>query len=141
MRQGACVTAAVAVAALALTACGGADKGELGKARDRWKDADVSSYRLAVKQTCFCPPADRRISTSVVRDGKVVSRTGERLPATVEELFDSAEDAIDHADKADIVYDRRYGYPAKMNVDRDKDTTDDEFILDVIRFTPLTTPS
>jgi Family of unknown function (DUF6174) len=140
MRRSASAILGAAVAVAVAAGCG-ADHSKLDDAQQMWDQADVPSYRLAVSQTCFCPPDFRRTSTSVVRDGKVASRTGETLPGTVEQLFDEARDAIDHADSADITYDDRYGYPATIKVDRDKGTTDDEYTLQVTRFTPLDRPA
>jgi hypothetical protein len=132
----------VAVVGLLASGCGGGEtKSELGDARDTWDKADVSSYRLVVESTCFCPPDFKHTATTVVRDGRVVTRTGDKLAATVEELFEQVDDAMDEADEVKVSYDARYGYPRQIATDRDKGVTDDESTLSVVRFTPLPAPA
>lgn len=141
----------IAVAGLALlaTACGLVDPdaawGErqraLDRARSDWEGAGVASYRYDLEIGCFCGLTGRFLVT--VDDGAVVAAERadegppvpeEQLPilSTVDELFDTLQEAIDaEADQLEVEYHSGLGYPTRIQLDRDDWTSDDELWIRV----------
>ncbi len=128
---------AILILALTLSACG--TKSELGANRDKWNSLSVTNYRYELRISCFCPFMDIMPVSVEVKDGKVVSLTdvnGQPLreefletfgkAATIEGLFAIAEESLSNADKAEVTYDARYGFPASIVVDQIEMAIDDE---------------
>jgi hypothetical protein len=128
-----------------LTGCelitGPSDLEELDRARLRWAVNGYDSYSYELLRSCFCgyPAVGERVVV-VVHTGLVVSAwlasTGELLPPstlgsfpTVEDLFDIAEDAVREADRHDLRYDERLGYPYLLDIDWIVNAIDDEITI------------
>jgi hypothetical protein len=100
----------------------------LDAAKARWRARGPASYRFRVRRSCFCPPAyttERRVT---VRGGRPV-RPPEQVEdfATVPRLFRIVRRAIaDGAVDLDVTYDKRYGYPRAIFVDRSRMIADEE---------------
>src|ERR1700675_1507113 len=59
---------------------------DLSSARDAWAAANVGSYALQIKTSCFCAPQDYRVV--IGDDGSVQKGAPEDyLPQTVDDLF------------------------------------------------------
>ncbi|HUP19228.1 MAG TPA: DUF6174 domain-containing protein [Gemmatimonadota bacterium] len=145
--------ALVLAAVLALASCDllGSDAGRqeaLQEARRRWAAQGSADYTLTVRRSCFC--GQEAIGPALLRvaGGDVVSRiyteTGDPVPEAwarlfpdVEGLFDVVEDAIErNADRIDVTYDPRFGYPSEVFIDYEERVADEELGLTVLGFTP-----
>jgi hypothetical protein len=116
---------------------GGDEPETLGEARSRWEAADVDDYTFVLRRNCFCAGGVEPVRI-VVRDGAAISytvvATGEPLPAewrewypTVTGLFEFLEDAVDRdAERIDVRYNDRLGYPVTIYVDYDERIADEE---------------
>jgi len=117
--------------------------GDLEDARERWRNAGVSSYAYTLTRGCFCPPQRTgpvRISVSagqvverVYSDGTAVDPNQDLWP-TMDGLFDHAERALRDAHEVTIRYDPQLGYPSEISVDWIRDAIDDEETLTVASF-------
>lgn len=113
------------------SACGGAStvgttnppdeaEGELGRlaaARQLWNQAAPVDYTVTRIDRTGADSTEPHIVA--VRDGEVVSLDGES--ATVDEAFGAIEESIRQGAAVDIDYDAEYGYPARMDIDYDRD--------------------
>jgi uncharacterized protein DUF6174 len=108
----------------------------LDDARDKWEDQGIDSYRITVRESCFCPielggpfvvTVVRGRIESVVYAGEGADVVpNERIPLTVDELFDTVETADREAAEVRAEYDPTYGFPATIFVDRIRNAVDDE---------------
>jgi hypothetical protein len=137
---------------LALAACSFQPGGsEFERARTRWQEHAPVHYRYQLQVGCFCPFADRMPLTIEVRDGQTVSILAadgspvsademsmfERY-ATIDKLFDLTGAALDgDADKVEVTYDEKYGFPVQVNIDYIEQAVDDELGLQVSAFEVL----
>ena len=119
----------------------------LDDAREKWRSQGIDSYRITVRESCFCPiELGGPFVVTVVR-GQItsVAYTGEgtdvvpheRIPLTVDELFATVETAAREAAKVEAEYDPTYGFPATIFVDRIQNAVDDEVYYSATEFTPL----
>ena len=128
----------VFICALSMSACSNpfSASDELEEAREKWEDQGIDSYRITVRESCFCPiELGGPFVVTVVR-GQVASvvYTGEgtdvvpvaRIPLTVDMLFDTVEQAERDAAEVRVEYDPTYGFPATIFVDRIQNAVDDE---------------
>ncbi len=143
------------LAALALTAgCGDLfGPGEPDQLREHWARWDRTGpidYQYEVVQSCFCGlPAVGRTVVIIVEDRRIeaawIKSTGELIPPAawghlpvVEDLFGLVEDAIARrADRLDVRYDARYGYPRLVDIDYDRRAIDEEFRVEAFNLFPL----
>lgn len=134
-----------------LAACGGTST-EFDKNLMTWNESNISHYRMQVGVSCFCPFAEVNPITVEVKDGQVLSMMGangvEILDtdplyatlmnyATVDTLFTWTGQALVEADKVEVSYDERYGFPKSVAVDYITAATDDEIWVDVSNFEVL----
>lgn len=107
---------------------------ELDRQQARWWKAAPLTYQLTVSKLCFCDVGTPWVSRN---DGEVVtsSRGGHHQDGrsigpplrTVEQLFAEARRAAQSdADEVDVVFDERFGYPARIQIDRWRQSADDE---------------
>ena len=120
---------------------------ELEDAREKWRDQGIDSYRITVRESCFCPielggpfvvTVVRGRITSVVYTGEgtdVVPH--ERIPLTVDELFATVQEAEREAAKVEAEYDPTYGFPATIVIDRIRNAVDDEVYYEARDFQVL----
>lgn len=122
---------------------------ELDQARERWASRGWVTYSYELVRSCFCgyPAVGHRVEV-VIDHGVVVEAylvaTGQPLPLstlasfpTVEDLFDLAEDALYDADRFDIRYDSRLGFPRLLDIDWIEGALDDELVIHAERLFPF----
>jgi hypothetical protein len=107
----------------------------LESARRRWKASSPRTYRLVVSRECFCDAGTP--FESKVESGRVIAASGgvrsfgravDPELRTVEMLFSEADRLIrSNAEDVQVVFDDRHGYPSAIEVDRWRDTIDDEW--------------
>ena len=133
---------AVLAVALALAGCdspfsSSGPEEDLEEARRTWSGQGIDSYTFKVSQLCFCGPDTQGTFAVVVVRGSVASVTDVEtgaprtpnpfVPLTVLALFAKVEDAIDRdADRLDVRYDPRLGYPLEIAIDFIERAIDDE---------------
>jgi Family of unknown function (DUF6174) len=118
---------------------------ELDDRQGRWDEAQPPSYRFTVAAQCFCLETFTRPRSIIVEGGQVVAEDPapgddadpERV-LTIEDLFDRARIAIDHADAVEIVYDNDFDFPSTIAIDDMLDAIDDEITYVVTHFEVLT---
>lgn len=112
----------------------------LDAARERWAEAEIGSYAMRARISCFCDRQTTRPRTLVVRDGRPARVRGKPVPvalrpyATVSRLFARVQAAID--DRVALLtvrYDRR-GVVRGLYVDRSFSIADEERGITVDRF-------
>ena len=107
---------------------------KLERQYERWLDERPSSYQLKVSRVCFCDPG---VPWTSIVEGLVVRHSsgghrhdgGSLNPAlrTVTQLFAEAERAArSDADKVEISFDARFGYPTRILIDPWIGSADDE---------------
>jgi len=114
----------------------------LQAAEARWREAQPKTYEFALDLRCqFCgaktPPRYRVTGeTSVLLDDLTrYSRDAYSSLGTVEKMFAVIRAQLQRGpDKALIQYDDRYGYPTMVDIDRERDTFDEEVWFRVLNF-------
>ena len=119
----------------------------LDDARAKWQGMGIDSYRITVREICFCPielggpfvvTVVRGQVTSVVYAGEGPPiAPHERIPLTVVELFETVDDALREADDVEAEYDPTYGFPASIRIDRIQNAIDDEVYYEATDFQVL----
>ena len=106
---------------------------DLASARARWAAVGPDAYTMTLSRSCFCPEEYRGPYRVSVRGGTVtrVEMNGQTLPAdralSVEALFALLEDATARpAERIDVTYDARLGYPTSVAIDYDARIADEE---------------
>ncbi len=122
----------------------------------KWDESKLADYEYRYGLGCFCPqvtPTVLVINADTVyqvldpfeRDSVMV-QTGENTYEyagevykdffkTIEELFEVIKDARG-ADKLKVEYDEENGFPTRIEIDYDKNASDDEVIYTVSNFKP-----
>ena len=111
-----------------------ADLLALNQARQRWEEAGLVSYHFELSVSCECPESTSGPFVVTVVNGVVtdVDYVGSYIPddfdesairidgrRTIDEFFDSIEDAIDEGVRIDVSYDTTVGYPTTVWLDLD----------------------
>lgn len=111
--------------------------------RQKWLDANVTSYSMLVSRTDGSgEPVAVRVT---VANGAVTERifdgTGEPVPAgdaskypDVEGLFALVQDAFDRAQTVNVTFNQTYGYPELTNINYNIGTLDDDLVVHVTEF-------
>ena len=134
---------AVLVSLAALAACSDltGPGAELADARERWESRRMVQYEYRFQRSCFCieeatRAAKVRVLTGVVTsawylsDGSPVPSENLRFYPTVDELFETIENAIERdADRLEVEYDRETGHPTRIDVDYLEQAADDELFI------------
>ncbi|MBV6622343.1 MAG: hypothetical protein KI793_05190 [Rivularia sp. (in: Bacteria)] len=114
--------------------------------RRLWRKQKITNYRYTLTNSCFCVPEARGPVIIEVRNGKTVSvtseATGEKVNPdffqnfdTIPELFNVIRDAINRrADRLDVEYDAKFGYPTNISIDYKFQLADEELFLSVTNF-------
>lgn len=108
---------------------------ELAKAREKWLDKEVSSYRITVHRYCFCPSPFK--TTVTVRKGKPVKVSARPWygPKTVPAMFQVIGQAIrNEVAVLDVSYDDRLGIPKRTSIDYIAMAVDDEMTYRITGF-------
>ncbi|MCB0833955.1 MAG: hypothetical protein KDC45_10870 [Bacteroidetes bacterium] len=112
------------------------DLAELRNNRLRWETRGISNYTYEFQAECFCSVEfsqrcavrvdnDTVTSVTIVETQLPVVESKDRWKS-IEQLFDIAQYAIEHADRFMITYDETYGYPSRIEVDYYTNAVDDE---------------
>jgi hypothetical protein len=146
-------TISLLLLALVLAACSPGTKSEYDTNLEKWQNANVDHYRYSLSVICFCPGTDKMPLGIEVQNNEIVSMTyadGTPVPAadvqrefyssfaTIDRLFSELKTDLDGAaDEVTVTYDRTYGFPTQINIDRIKEATDDELYLTVANLEAL----
>lgn len=128
----------------------------LEAAKEKWEAQRPEGYEFRYGLSCFCPPITPALivvqSDSIyqildveTRDSLMI-QVGENAFAyagdvyansykTVDELFEVIKEARD-ADKLDVKFDSESGFPLSINIDYEKNTSDDEVLYMVSNYIP-----
>lgn len=133
--------ALVSLAALAACSDLTGPKAELTDARERWESRLLSQYEYDYQQSCFCHYESVRAVKLRVQAGTVTAawylEDGSPVPAanlkfypTVDQLFETIENAIDKKpDRLEVDYDRATGHPTRIDIDYMEQAADDEILI------------
>lgn len=113
---------------------------DLIDSRAKWDAAtsDAQAVSYTAQSSCFCPPDYTRPMNITEQNGKIVDATyadtGEAVPSyirdgllTMNERFDQLEEAyLSGADRIDVSYDSKLGYPSSVYVDQSFMIADEE---------------
>jgi hypothetical protein len=105
--------------------------------RATWLSRRPAAYSVSITRRCYCPLWSVRVKVSGSEVDKLEfldspgnpSGFADRrhYPRDVDALFRIIDDAYtSKAYKIEILFDETFGYPAKVFIDRDRDTVDDE---------------
>jgi hypothetical protein len=104
----------------------------LDRARERWREAGIRTYRFRLIRQCFCPQAEPLLK---VRRGKPVGAPSDfRSVATVPRLHRRVQDAIDDEVAGLTVRYGKRGVPRLIAIDGREYIADDEVAYRVRRF-------
>jgi len=121
---------------------------EISEMRMLWESQGLANYDFVLQRSSFSPPNLVEPVAMQVRGGKVTSRiyVNSGLPATgadpswwpsIDGLFDFLEAARDgNADKIEVQYDARRGYPTQAFVDYVTGMADEERGFSITSFVP-----
>ena len=139
----------IAAMALMLTACSSGDAESnvsdslINEQQVKWAEQRIRNYTLVDKEFGGGPDAEVTVE---VRDEKIddVDKDVERFRPggsstggfTVEGLFDLVRRAKDDARKITVRFDNDRGFPDNIFVDWARGGLDEEYILEVVSFTP-----
>jgi len=139
--------------ALILAACSQETKSEYDLHLEKRDSARIDHYRYSLHYICFCPNADKIPLQIEVQNGEVVSMTyvdGTPVPeddpmlefyseySTIDRVFSSLKAELEgEADEVTVTYNSSLGYPEQINIDRVKETVDDELMVQVTNFEVL----
>jgi hypothetical protein len=117
---------------------------ELDAARERWSEAGFSDYVMTLERSCFCPAEYRGPFNVTVQNGQITSveYEGADMPSdralSVNGLFDLIDDAFaSGADKVEVTYHPRLGYPTNLFIDYETQAADEEVGVVVTGLTSL----
>lgn len=114
--------------------------------RNLWNKQNISNYRYTLSNSCFCLPDARGPVIIEVRNGQTTSitsvETGQPVNPeffnnynTIPKLFNLIQDAINRrADRLDVDYNARLGYPTQISVDYSFQIADEEIYLTIENF-------
>lgn len=141
------------VLALTLSGClalvapeGPANIRDLVAARARWNLQGAANYTMRGSTNCFCmyggQVVDIAVSNGVVT-GVTLVATNTALPSgmaggfkSVEQLFDVIDEAIrEGAQRIEVEYDPRRGYPTRLWIDRSERIADEEYGVNITALT------
>jgi hypothetical protein len=139
--------------AVILTGCAslvGQASSEVNSDQEKWQDANISHYRYELAISCFCIFAQDMPLVIEVRDGKAVSmeyKSGKEIdPAllsefqrydSIDKIFAELEKAKSEAERVEVTYDEKYGFPTQVTIDRAQQAADDELYLTISNFEVL----
>ena len=127
---------------------------ELDSHLSLWQQARSGDYSYEYNVLCECSDNFGQPVKVTVTNGEIKSvvyaESGEMGKAgdppvisgspryhTIDRLFDVIQEAIDNeADQITVSYDSEFGYPTNIDIDRNINTIDDEYVLAATRFLP-----
>ena len=115
---------------------GDSSEADLLAARTLWQEARPSDYDFVFEWQCFCALAAFGAIEVEVRDGGMVNVAQDGL-LTVDGVFTFIADGFQrNAARVRVNYDPVLGYPAKVWIDYDLNTVDDESGFRLVGFSP-----
>ena len=136
-------TLALLALALGCNSTGPSDE-SFNASRQKWIDANVSSYSMVVTRVDGVgdPIAVRVTVTDNAVTSRIYDGTSQAVPAgeaskypDVNALFDLVRDSFDRAQTVTVTFDQTYGFPATMNINYSVGTLDDDLVIQVTEFT------
>jgi hypothetical protein len=139
--------------ALLITGCSslvGQASSEVEQAQDKWQNTNISHYRYELAISCFCIFSQDMPLVIEVKDGEVVSmeyKSGKEIDATnmelfqrydsIDKIFAELEKAQSEAERVEVTYDEKYGFPTQITIDQVEQAADDELYLTISSFEVL----
>jgi outer membrane lipoprotein-sorting protein len=139
--------------AILMTGCAslvGQASSEAEQAQEKWQDANVSHYRYELAISCFCIFSADMPLVIEVQNGEAVSmeyKSGKEIdPAfleqfqrydTIDKIFAEIEKAENEAERVEVTYDEKYGFPTQVTIDQAQQAADDELYLTISNFEVL----
>ncbi len=130
-----------------VTACEEHANSSMEISLQRWAENSSGSYSFVFQRSCFCPEEYRKAMRINVENGDVVaavylddadtpvSSTVLADLYTIEEWFGVISDAIKReADRLEVDYHSKYGYPEKIEIDMRERRADDEQLVLISEF-------
>lgn len=132
------------------------DENNFEIAKEKWQAQKAEGYEFRYGLSCFCPPAtpalivvnadtiyqvldpSSRDSLMVQVGENTFEYAGDVYKAsykTIDELFDIIREAK-RANKLDVNYHPENGFPTSINIDYEKNTSDDEVLYTVSNYIP-----
>jgi hypothetical protein len=114
----------------------------------KWTSKGIVDYRYTFRWICFCVPDYTRLVSISVQSGKIkavkyadgknsLDRSQFERYRTVKGLFRFIQDAINKkADKIDVSYDPKLGYPTSAFIDYSQEVADEERGFEVKSLVP-----
>ena len=141
------------VLAILMTGCAslvGQASSEVERAHEKWQAANVSHYRYELAISCFCIFSADMPLVIEVQNGEVVSmeyKSGKEIDAssmevfekynTIDKIFAELEKAENEAERVEVTYDEKYGFPTQVTIDQAQQAADDELYLTISNFEVL----
>ena len=116
---------------------------ELDTHRALWTSSRSDDYSYVLAPMCFCPQdlldpvivlVENGVVASVtyVKSGKAPDHDGYGRYVTIDDLFDTIQEAIDgKASQITVTYDLEIGYPTEARIDYDARMADEEYMFTV----------
>jgi hypothetical protein len=119
-------------------------RGDLEAARQRWADAGIDDYHMAVEVECFCSSwgvVDVRVVAGAVvslepREAEFDAADFAWTDLTVDAIFDDIDRTITTGDVLAATYDPELGHPVVAELDPQPSWVDDERTYRVTEFEP-----
>jgi hypothetical protein len=117
---------------------------ETAAARARWEAVGSSNYTYRLSHRCFCPVGEFDVTVTEGQAVSVTQRSGEdrrapeRFQLSIDDLFALIEQPPAGVSSVRAQYDARYGFPTRIDVDRDPQAIDDEYTYVIIAYQPAT---
>ena len=117
------------------------DQAELDRHRALWEANRAEGYSFVLVPICFCPqhllnPVTIHVvdgivaSVTYVESGEAPEHDGFGRYVTIDELFDTIQEAIDgEASQVTVSYDPAIGYPTNARLDYDANMADEEYMF------------
>ena len=139
--------------AVLMTGCAsfvGLASSEVERAQEKWQKANISHFRYELTISCFCVFSQDMPLVIEVKDGQAVSMTyksGKEIDPslleqfqrydTIDKIFAELEKAQNEAERVEVSYDEKYGFPTQITIDHAQQAADDELYLTVANFEVL----
>ena len=82
----------------------------------RWKNTKPPAYRYVVERECYCPNEDTSpYEVTVV--GNALVEAGASNALRIDDLFLIASQAAIGANKSEVIFDARFGFPTRITID------------------------
>ena len=121
---------------------------ELDTHRALWTSSRSNEYSFVLAPLCFCPqdlldPVTVRVENgfltvvTYVESGKAPEHDGYGRYVTIDDLFDTIQEAIDgKASQITATYDPEIGYPTDVRIDYDARIADEEYMFTASGYVP-----